>query len=113
MKKIILTAAAFAGFLVFANNASAQSATQVSSAKSVKEVKTEDKVPATQEEKVQMIQAKQKSEEQKRIDEYEAKIKANENNPNVDLTAAKAELARMKKEAGMTEEKATKKEDQK
>ncbi len=60
--------------------------------------------PVTAEEKSEMVAEKQKAEQLKKIEHMEAKIKANENNPNVDLTEARKELARMKKEAGVKEE---------
>lgn len=106
MKKIFTILSLAFAFAVVSNTANAQSATattkeskvapsnqKATDLKSETEGKSATRVAAPAEDKNAMVQ--------KQISDYERKIEANRNNPNFDLKAAEAELARMKKEAGL------------
>lgn len=110
MKKTLTILAASVAMVCTASVVNAQSTFTNQEGKAKKEtVSPKEKAnaqakPVSSEEKSQMMAEKQKAEQMKKIEHMEAKIKANENNPNVDLTEARKELARMKKEAGVKDE---------
>lgn len=108
MKKIIITLSACAAACLVINTANAQSMTSKKSDEATKQ-ETVTEAPAnkqtlTSEERLEIRQKARKEEELKKIADYEAKIKANENNPDFDKAKAQEELARLKREAGVATE---------
>lgn len=110
MKKTLTIVAACAAMICTATLANAQSTMTNQRGESKKEAVSpkEDAQakPMTRSDKEKVVANRASADQLKRIETMEAKIKANENNPNVDLTQAREELAKMKKEAGIKEEEA-------